>query len=197
MEVDPGTRRQLWTEQHPEVPVQIQMEISAQLECLGQILINLVNNAIKFTERGEVLVLVRKEEQFTNRIKVKFAVRDSGGMTPEQSARLFQAFCQGDTSTTRKYGGTGLGLSISRRLVEMMDGNIWVQSQPGAGSTFHFTACFGIGSGEKRKRLIPELAGLRTLVVDDNAEARQILTESLRVFALRAESVSSRRECHT
>ena len=91
---------------------------------LGQILINLVNNAVKFTERGEVLVTVALEEQLADRVKVKFSVRDSGiGMTPEQSARLFQAFSQADTSTTRKYGGTGLGLSISKRLVEMMEGH--------------------------------------------------------------------------
>jgi signal transduction histidine kinase/CheY-like chemotaxis protein len=159
---------------------------------LGQILINLVNNAVKFTDRGEVLVTVALEEQSADRVKVKFSVRDSGiGMTAEQSARLFQAFSQADTSTTRKYGGTGLGLSISKRLVEMMEGNIWVESQPGIGSTFHFTAWFGIGSGEKRKHFIPDLAGIRALVVDDNAQAREILTEALRVFALRAESVAS------
>ena len=159
---------------------------------LGQILINLVNNAVKFTERGEVLVTVALEEQLADRVKVKFSVRDSGiGMTPEQSARLFQAFAQADTSTTRKYGGTGLGLSISKRLVEMMEGTIWAESQPGVGSTFHFTAWFGIGSEEKRKRFIPDLAGIRALVVDDNAQAREILTDALRVFALRAESVSS------
>ena len=159
---------------------------------LGQILINLVNNAIKFTERGEVLVTVAMEEQATDTVKLKFSVRDSGiGMTPEQSSRLFQAFSQADTSITRKYGGTGLGLSISKRLVELMDGNIWVESEPGVGSTFHFIVWFGIGSGEKRKRFIPELAGIRVLVVDDKAQAREILTEELRVFALRAESVSS------
>ncbi len=162
---------------------------------LGQILINLVNNAVKFTERGEVLVTVALEEQLADRVKLKFSVRDSGiGMTPEQSARLFQAFAQADTSTTRKYGGTGLGLSISKRLVEMMEGNIWAESQPGVGSTFHFTAWFGIGSDEKPKRFIPDLAGIRTLVVDDNAQAREILTDALRVFALRAESVSSGEE---
>jgi signal transduction histidine kinase/DNA-binding response OmpR family regulator/HPt (histidine-containing phosphotransfer) domain-containing protein len=159
---------------------------------LGQILINLVNNAVKSTERGEVLVTVALEEQLAERVKVRFSVRDSGiGMTPEQSSRLFQAFAQADTSTTRKYGGTGLGLSISKRLVEMMEGSIWAESEPGVGSTFHFTTWFGVGSEDKHKRLIADLAGIRALVVDDNAQAREILTEALRVLALRAESVSS------
>jgi signal transduction histidine kinase/CheY-like chemotaxis protein len=159
---------------------------------LGQILINLVNNALKFTDRGEVLVAVALEEHLADRVKVKFSVRDSGiGMTPEQSARLFQAFAQADTSTTRKYGGTGLGLSISKRLVEMMEGTIWAESVPDVGSTFHFTAWFGVGSEDKHKRFIPDLAGIRALVVDDNAQAREILTEALRLFALRADSVAS------
>jgi signal transduction histidine kinase/CheY-like chemotaxis protein len=159
---------------------------------LGQILINLVNNAVKFTERGEVVVTVALEEQLEDRVKLRFSVRDSGiGMTPEQSAKLFQAFAQADTSTTRKYGGTGLGLSISKRLVEMMEGTIWAESEPGRGSTFIFTSWFGIGSEDKHKRIIPDLAGVRALVVDDNAQAREILTEALRVLALRADSVSS------
>lgn len=159
---------------------------------LGQILINLVNNAVKFTERGEVLVTVAMEEQVADRIKVKFSVRDSGiGMTTEQISRLFQAFAQADTSTTRKYGGTGLGLSISKRLVEMMEGSIWAEGEPGVGSTFHFTSWFGVGSEDKQRRLIVDLVGIRALVVDDNAQAREILTEALRAFALRAESVSS------
>src|SRR5271169_4617038 len=136
---------------------------------LGQILINLVNNAVKFTKHGEVLVSVALEEQLADRVKVRFSIRDSGiGMTPEQSAKLFQAFSQADTSTTRKYGGTGLGLSISKRLVEMMGGEIWVESIHGTGTTFHFNAWFGIGTGEKQKRFIPDLAGVRALVVDDN-----------------------------
>jgi signal transduction histidine kinase/CheY-like chemotaxis protein len=159
---------------------------------LGQILINLVNNAVKFTERGEVLVKVALEEQLADRVKVKFSVRDSGiGMTAEHSAKLFQAFSQADTSTTRKYGGTGLGLSISKRLVEMMDGTIWAESKPDAGSIFYFTAWFGLGSENKQKRFIPDLAGIRALVVDDNSQAREILTEALRVLAVRSDSVSS------
>lgn len=139
------------------------------------------------------MVSATLEENTGERVKVRFAVRDSGiGMTPEQSARLFQAFSQADTSTTRKYGGTGLGLSISKKLVEMMDGAIWAESEYGKGSTFIFTVWFGIGSGtEQKKRFIPDVAGLRALVVDDNEQAREILTENLRLFALRAESVSS------
>ena len=132
---------------------------------LGQILINLVNNAVKFTDRGEVLVTVALEEQLADRVKVKFSVRDSGiGMTPEQSARLFQAFSQADTSTTRKYGGTGLGLSISKRLVEMMHGTIWAESQPGAGSTFYFTAWFGMPLSPMCVRATPCLQPLGDVV---------------------------------
>jgi two-component system, sensor histidine kinase and response regulator len=158
---------------------------------LGQILINLVNNAVKFTDRGEVVVTVAIEERFSDRAKLKFSVRDTGiGMTPEQTARLFQAFSQADTSTTRKYGGTGLGLSISKRLVEMMGGEIWVESNYGVGSTFLFTAWFGIGSTEtERRRSIPDLAGMRALVVDDNALACEVLTDALKGFALRVDSV--------
>jgi PAS domain S-box-containing protein len=160
---------------------------------LGQILINLVNNAVKFTERGEIGVMVALTEKTFDRANLKFSVRDTGiGMTLEQTARLFQPFSQADSSTTRKYGGTGLGLSISKRLVELMGGNIWVESSYGAGSTFHFTAWFGVGSGEaKCKQLIPDIAGIRVLVVDDNAQAREMLADSLKALALRVESASS------
>jgi signal transduction histidine kinase/CheY-like chemotaxis protein/HPt (histidine-containing phosphotransfer) domain-containing protein/CHASE3 domain sensor protein len=163
---------------------------------LGQILINLVNNAVKFTERGEVIVVVSVEEKDSGRVKLSFSVRDTGiGMTPEQASRLFQPFTQADTSTTRKFGGTGLGLSISKRLVEMMGGNIRAESAPGVGSTFVFTAWFGLGAAEQeRKSFIPDLAGIRALVVDDNAQAREILSDGLRAFALRADAVASGRE---
>jgi len=160
---------------------------------LGQVLINLVNNAVKFTEDGEIIVTVKSEEIVSDRVKLKFAVRDSGiGMTPEQIARLFQAFNQADTSTTRKYGGTGLGLSISKRLVEMMEGSIWVESEYGHGSAFCFTSWFGIGRALKGQRsLIPGLAAVRVLVVDDNASAREILSNMLTQFAIRTVCVSS------
>jgi len=160
---------------------------------LGQVLINLVNNAVKFTEQGEIVVTVKLEESVSDRVKLKFAVRDSGiGMAPDQTARLFQAFSQADSSTTRKYGGTGLGLSISKRLVEMMGGNIWVESQHGRGSTFCFTGWFGVGEALKGPRsLVPGLAGLRVLVVDDNPSAREILADMLAQFAIRTECVCS------
>ena len=163
---------------------------------LGQILINLVNNAIKFTDSGEVVLTVALEEQLTDRLKVRFSVRDTGiGMTPEHAARLFQAFSQADTSTTRKYGGTGLGLSISKRLVEIMGGEIWAESTYGGGSTFFFTAWLGVGSSEpERKRFIPDLSGIRALIVDDNPLAREILTGHLKAFSIRVDSASSGEE---
>jgi len=163
---------------------------------LGQVLINLVNNAVKFTERGEIVVTIRLEERLSDQVKLKFDVRDSGiGMTPEQSSRLFQAFSQADTSTTRKYGGTGLGLSISKRLVEMMEGNIWVESEFGRGSTFCFTAWFGIADAETRsKKLSSGFASIRALVVDDNAMARDILAHALSQLLPRVDCVSSGEE---
>jgi two-component system sensor histidine kinase/response regulator len=150
---------------------------------LGQILTNLLNNAVKFTQQGQVSVAVRRLDRTGDKVQLRFEVSDTGiGMTREQAGRLFQAFTQADGSTTRKYGGTGLGLTISKRLVELMGGTIQVDSTPGRGSTFSFTAWFGIG-GEAlvRRKLLPdELKGMRVLVVDDNASAREILSELLR-----------------
>jgi len=116
---------------------------------LGQILINLASNAIKFTESGEVVVGVNMMAEDADSLVLRFSVQDSGiGMTAEQLSRLFQPFSQADVSTTRRYGGTGLGLAICKRLVELMDGEIGAVSTPGKGSTFHFTARFGKGTGQ-------------------------------------------------
>src|SRR5262245_12524177 len=144
---------------------------------LGQILTNIVNNAVKFTERGEIRVDIAQAERTGRKVQLKFSVIDTGiGMTPEQSARLFQPFTQADMSTTRKHGGTGLGLTISRRLVELMGGRIWFESQAGVGTTFYFTVWLGIGEAMGARRIVPAtLARLRVLVVDDNAAAREIL----------------------
>jgi signal transduction histidine kinase/DNA-binding response OmpR family regulator/HPt (histidine-containing phosphotransfer) domain-containing protein len=152
---------------------------------LGQILINLSNNAVKFTDSGEIVVsteLVKKNDDQTT---LKFSVRDTGiGMTAAQAAKLFQPFMQADSSTTRKYGGTGLGLTISKRLAEMMGGEIWVESEQGRGSTFSFTANFGLGKEKAQKQYKPvsELRGMKVLVVDDNATSRDILQEMLESF---------------
>jgi two-component system sensor histidine kinase/response regulator len=161
---------------------------------LGQIVVNLVSNAVKFTERGQVSVTIRRTDSTGEKVQLAVSVRDSGiGMTPEQSRRLFQAFAQADGSTTRKYGGTGLGLAICKRLVELMGGAIRVDSAPGEGSTFSFTAWFGVGDETAaRRNLVPEeLAGLRALVVDDNASAREILGELLRAAGLEAAAAPS------
>jgi len=161
---------------------------------LGQILTNLVNNAVKFTERGEVAVSVTPVQRTGGKIELRFDVRDTGiGMSPEQTMKLFAAFTQADGSTTRKYGGTGLGLAISKRLVELMGGRIWVESRRGAGSTFSFTAWFEVAEKDRKAgRIVPEsLSGLRMLVVDDNPEARQILVEYLEALRFEADSVAS------
>jgi two-component system sensor histidine kinase/response regulator len=164
---------------------------------LGQILVNLSNNAVKFTDQGEIVVtteLVKKEEA---QATLKFSVRDTGiGMTAEQAARLFQPFSQADSSTTRKYGGTGLGLTISKRLAEMMGGEIWVESEPGRGSTFCFTANFGLGKEKAKKRFKPsaDLRGMKVLVVDDNATSRSIFQEMMESFSFEVSLAASGRE---
>jgi two-component system sensor histidine kinase/response regulator len=160
---------------------------------LGQVVINLVNNAIKFTERGEITVGVHTVAKEADGVRLRFDVKDTGiGLTEEQRNKLFQAFSQADTSTTRKYGGTGLGLTISKRLVEMMEGEIGVDSQPGVGSTFHFTATFGVQSEQRRLTISPvDVQGLRILVVDDNPSAREILQNILTTLKFDATAVDS------
>jgi signal transduction histidine kinase/ligand-binding sensor domain-containing protein/CheY-like chemotaxis protein/HPt (histidine-containing phosphotransfer) domain-containing protein len=163
---------------------------------LGQVISNLINNAIKFTDHGEVYLKVELLEQIGSRARLRFSVRDTGiGMTPEQTARLFQPFSQADASTTRKHGGTGLGLTICRRLVELMGGEILLESEPGSGSTFRFTVSLGVASGPARSRIVPErLRAVSALVVDDNAAARDILVHSLDGLCARVDAVSSGEE---
>ena len=162
---------------------------------LNQILINLSNNAIKFTETGEITISARLVERREEGVMLRFAVHDTGiGMTPEQQGRLFRAFSQADASTTRKFGGTGLGLTISKRLIEMMGGEVGVESKPGKGSTFWFTASLGLGVEPKARapRALPEdLKDLRVLVVDDHPTARTILARYLETFGFSTGEVAS------
>jgi signal transduction histidine kinase/DNA-binding response OmpR family regulator/HPt (histidine-containing phosphotransfer) domain-containing protein len=164
---------------------------------LGQVLINLCNNAVKFTQEGEIVISTRAVEKEEESVTLQFYVRDTGvGLTEEQKGKLFQAFSQADTSTTRKYGGTGLGLTISRRLVNMMGGEIWVESEPGKGSEFIFTAKFGLARKVARRHLEPsvDLRGMRVLVVDDNASSREILQTLLESMSFEVTVAASAEE---
>ncbi len=163
---------------------------------LRQILTNLVGNAIKFTDEGEVVTTVQLESRGDQDVCLHFAVSDTGcGISPDKQGLIFEPFEQADTSTTRKYGGTGLGLAISAKFVEMMGGRIWVESETGKGSTFHFTATFGLQ--KESSVLEPESAalinavGLSVLVVDDNATNRRILKDMLTNWHMNATVVES------
>ena len=147
---------------------------------LGQILINFCNNAVKFTEHGEIIVRSRVKEEDEKGQLVYFSVSDTGiGLTDEQMGRLFQAFEQADASTTRQHGGTGLGLAISKQLARLMGGEVGVTSEIGKGSTFWFTAYLGKGNGVARRLAPPDLRGRRVLVIDDNLQAREIESSML------------------
>jgi len=162
---------------------------------LGQILVNLGNNAVKFTEAGgDVTIAVTVKEETDDTALLQFSVHDSGiGMTPEQQGKLFQSFSQADASTSRKYGGTGLGLAISKSLSETMGGSIWVESEAGNGSTFFVTLRFGKQHDEfsQRTSTTNVLGEQRVLVVDDNASSRLILTSILESFGLHVEQADS------
>ena len=160
---------------------------------LGQVLINLVGNALKFTERGEVRLLVKPEAVGAATASLRFEVRDTGiGMTPQQRESLFAAFSQADSSTTRKYGGSGLGLAISKQLVERMQGELGVQSEAGVGSCFSFSARFGVAAGAAAPMPAHStLSGTRVLVVDDNADIRKLLSANMKTFGCRVEAVES------
>jgi two-component system sensor histidine kinase/response regulator len=152
-----------------------------------QVLVNLINNAVKFTEHGEVVVQADVREAGEGTALLHFEVRDTGiGIPGEKLASIFEAFTQADNSTTRRFGGTGLGLTICKRLVLMMGGELWVESVHDAGSSFHFTMRVGIVAGIEPGRLAPvaSMAGLGVLVVDDNATNRRILAEHLSALGL-------------
>jgi len=162
---------------------------------LRQVLVNLIGNAIKFTEKGEVVLEVSKDAEDETGALLHFAVRDTGiGIPAEKQSLIFGAFTQADSSMSRRYGGTGLGLAITCRLVEMMGGRIWVESEAGRGSTFHFTARFGHAAAQQpsARQLEPDmLRGLRVLVVDDNASVREILAEVFSAWKMMPAVVSN------
>jgi PAS domain S-box-containing protein len=165
----------------PDVPRSLIGDVSR----LRQIIVNLIGNALKFTEKGEVILDIRVREHTDEQVTLEFTVKDTGiGIPADKLDRIFGAFEQADTSTTRRYGGTGLGLAISSRLAELMGGTMWVDSEPGRGSTFGFTAVFEPGTGSDTPSYDDSedlLQGMRILVVDDNATNRLILSEILRI----------------
>ncbi|MDL2317415.1 response regulator, partial [Desulfovibrio sp. OttesenSCG-928-A18] len=175
---------------------------------LNQVLTNIISNAIKFTAEGEITVTCKVHkgggngpvcppEEVGKKVVLLFSVKDTGiGMTEEQKKALFQPFTQADTSTTRLYGGTGLGLTITKRLIGMMDGEVWIESEPDMGTTVYFTATFACSPYLEQPRYATSLAGLRVLVVDDNEMARAVLSDMLEGFTLTPTAVPSAREAY-
>jgi PAS domain S-box-containing protein len=163
---------------------------------IRQVIVNLIGNAIKFTERGEVALEVSLDESNEHERHVHFVVRDTGiGIAPEKQKQIFEAFSQADNSTTRRFGGTGLGLTISARLAEAMHGRIWVESEVGKGSAFHFTTVLGVADHVERAEVDDTmLAGITALIVDDNATNRRILIELFSSWGMLPTAAGSARE---
>ena len=176
---------------HNNVPAFINSDITR----LKQILVNLIGNAVKFTETGEIFVSVELDSIVANIAELKFSVQDTGiGISPENLSKLFKNFSQVDASTTRKYGGTGLGLAICKRLSELMGGKIWVESQAGKGSTFCFTIEAAIAETQPRRYLnnqIAELNNRDVLIVDDNATNRRLLEQQCKSWGMKPHLTSS------
>ena len=186
------------SEKGVELTCEVRRDVPASVHAdsfrLRQVVTNLLGNALKFTERGEISLQVRIEKQEGDRGVLHFIVSDTGvGIPADKQSMIFEAFAQGEGSTVRKYGGTGLGLSISSRLVAMMGGKIWVESQPGQGSGFHFTAEVKVlpeGSRSESAE-VHSLAGVPVLVVDDNATNRRILKETLSLWGMKVSAAAS------
>jgi len=162
---------------------------------IRQILINLVGNAIKFTERGEIVVSVDEQSEESDVARLHFAVRDTGvGVPAEKQGKIFEAFSQADGTMARKYGGTGLGLTICSRLAELMEGRVWMESEPGQGSTFHFVICVGV-AGPPAARSTPaersQLRDVEVLIADDNFTNRRVLEGMLLRWGMRPTTVES------
>ncbi len=178
----------------PDVPAYIESDITR----VRQVLVNLINNAVKFTHQGEVFIAVGRTAQDGDMVELQFSVRDTGiGIPEDKLPKLFDAFTQADSSTTRKYGGTGLGLAISKRLVEMMGGRIWAESKVGKGSTFYFTIKARATASPPKKYLnlkIPELTDIRVLIVDDNKTNRRILKLQCQRWGMKAQEATSGKE---
>jgi signal transduction histidine kinase/DNA-binding response OmpR family regulator/tetratricopeptide (TPR) repeat protein len=175
-----------------ELPPTLPSALVGDPSRLGQVLLNLGNNAVKFTERGEVRVVVSEVAHDEATVVLRFEVHDTGiGLSDEQRARLFQPFSQADASTSRRFGGTGLGLAICRHLVALMDGSIGVDSSPGRGSCFHFTARFGLDvRAELPLQTPPVLRGARVLVVDDHDGARELLCALAESLGMQADAAN-------
>jgi signal transduction histidine kinase/DNA-binding response OmpR family regulator len=176
----------------PEAPVEI---VGDSLR-VRQVLLNLVGNAIKFTKQGEVVLNVSLEQSGDKAPMLHFAIRDTGmGIPPEIQAKLFHAFEQGDSSTTRQFGGSGLGLAISKQIVELMGGRIWLESTPGLGSVFHFTMNFGrapeVGADRLTPAVLEELRGLPLLIIDDNTANRGVLRKITERWQMQPEEAAS------
>jgi len=140
-----------------QVDTQVADLVEGDSARLRQIIVNLIGNALKFTSTGGVTLSVQKESQDARHTTIRFSVIDTGiGIPPDKQKEIFSSFTQADNSITRKYGGTGLGLTISRRLVELLGGRIWVESKPGIGSSFHFTARLGLPAGTKQGDHAPQ-----------------------------------------
>ncbi|MCK6412176.1 MAG: response regulator [Azonexus sp.] len=184
-------------EKHLELVCEIAREVPQHVigdpSRLRQVLLNLLGNAIKFTERGEIGIHISPARTGGERVLIQCAVRDTGiGIATDKQQLIFEAFSQEDTSTTRKYGGTGLGLSISRRLVDLMGGRMWLESRPGEGSTFHFTVDLLLDPNPPSASVYPlDLKQRRILIVDDNATNRRVLAGMLDAWGMESEAVAS------